>query len=91
MTHLRTAIVVVILGLFVGHSIYSDVATAERQDRLQNTITDQRAIICNLATGLFDLSAEVHPVLAVVNPRVGAPIPPKPTPPPVTCASRTKR
>ena len=79
---------VLILGAIVvigASAIGGQFLLVQRQTRLQNTITDQRAIICELATDLFDLLAEVHPVLAVVNPRVGAPVPPKPQPPPVQC------
>ena len=56
MTRWSTALVAFVVALLAGVNVYSTIATT-------STIKDQRAVICNQATDIHTLTAEIRPVL----------------------------
>lgn len=79
MSHLRTALVLVAIAVLGGSAVTAQVTAAQRQNRLERTIDDQRSIICDQATALNSLTGEIRPVLARIYPQIG--LPPSALPP----------
>lgn len=77
-----------ILGAIVvtaTSAIGGQVLLVQRQTRLQNTITQQRATICDLAADLHDQAAEIRPVLVPSYRYLHLPAPPPVRPLPKDC------